>query len=135
MATVPPAPSSVKFYGITATSITYQFSSNGNGGLPILEWQIGYGTHPSKPQRSIKSSGTTTITGLQPATTYHVWARGRNKLGWGPYSVHRAERTAAGAWVKIGTVWKEAVPMMRIKGKWVFVEPWVRSGGKWHKTG
>jgi hypothetical protein len=135
MATVPPAPDPIGFFSVTATAITYRFSSNGNGGLPILEWQIGYGTSSAALQKTIKSSGTTTISGLKPATTYYFWARGRNKVGWGPWSVRTSRRTPAGARVKIGATWKEAIPYVRVKGKWVIAQPYVRVSGIWRKTG
>lgn len=131
--TVPPAPSPLPFGDTTPTSLTYRFSSNGNGGSKILEWQIGYGTSPTKVQKTIKSGGTTMITGLQPATIYYFWSRGRNAKGWSAWSVRVHRRTDAGAWVKIGKVWKEAIPYVRVKGKWRVAEAWGRSGGKWKK--
>lgn len=134
MATKPPAPDPLGFYGTTPTTITYKFSSNGSGGSKILEWQIGYGTNATSVQKTLRSSGTSTVTGLRPATTYYFWSRGRNALGWGPWSVRMARRTDAGARVRIGGVWKEAVPMIRVKGKWVVAEAWVRSGGKWNRA-
>ncbi len=112
----------------------YRFRSNGDGGAKVTEWQIGYGTSPTAPQIIKVSSGTTTITGLQPVKVYYFWARGRNSKGWGPWSVRSSARTIAGARVKLGTVWKEAIPYVRVKGKWVIAEPWVRSGGKWKKA-
>jgi hypothetical protein len=132
--TVPPAPDAIGFGDVTPTSITYTFRSRGNGGSKILEWQVGYGTSPTKSQHYIKSSGTTTVTGLRPATTYYFWSRGRNAKGWGPWSERMSRRTDAGARVKIGGVWKEAVPMIRVKGKWVVAEAWVKTGGKWKKA-
>lgn len=134
MATIPPAPDPIGFYDTTPTSIVYRFRSQGNGGLKILEWQIGYGTNPSKIQKNIKSNGTTTVTGLKPATWYYFWARGRNSKGWGPWSVRMARRTDAGARVKLGSSWKEAIPMVKYNGKWVVAEAWVKSGGVWKKA-
>lgn len=132
--TAPPAPDPLDFGDATPTSIVYSFRSMGNGGSKILEWQIGYGTSSAKPQHYLKSGGTSSVTGLKPATTYYFWARGRNSKGWGAWSVRTARRTDAGARVKLGSAWKEAVPMVRYKGKWVAAEAWVRSGGKWKKA-
>lgn len=133
--TVPPAPDPIGFYSTASTSITYAFRSQGTGGSKVLEWQIGYGTSPSKVHATIKSGGTTTVTGLKPATTYYFWSRGRNAKGWGPWSVRMSRRTPAGAWVKKGTAWKEAIPYVRVKGVWKVAQPYVRSGGTWRRTG
>jgi Fibronectin type III domain len=132
--TVPPAPTPVGFYDTTPTTIAFRFRSLGDGGSKILEWQIGYGTHPTKVQKTIKSGGFTVVPGLQPATTYYFWARGRNAKGWGPWSIRSSRRTDAGARVKLGTVWREAIPMVKYKGKWRAAEAWVKSGGKWKKA-
>lgn len=132
--TVPPAPNPLGFTDTTPTSLAYKFQSNGNGGSKILEWQIGYGTHPTTVQHTVRSGGHTVVSGLKPATVYHFWARGRNAKGWGPWSGRIYRRTDAGARAKLGTVWKEAIPMVRYKGKWVVAEAWVKSGGKWKKA-
>jgi hypothetical protein len=132
--TVPPAPTPLGITNIAQKSVLYRFRGNGDGGLKLSEWQIGYGTSPTTPQAFIKSSGTTTVTGLQPAKVYYFWSRGRNSKGWGAWSTRSSARTIAGARVKIGKVWKEAIPYVRVKGKWVIAEPWVRSGGKWKRT-
>lgn len=132
--TIPPAPDPIGFSGNSPVSISYSFASTGNGGSKILEWQVGYGTHPTAVQKTVKSGGVSLIKGLRPATTYYFWARGRNSKGWGPWSVRMSRRTAAGARAKIGTSWKEAIPMVRVKGKWQAAEVWIRSGGKWHRS-
>jgi hypothetical protein len=83
---IPPAPAAVHFDSILDTSLRALFSSRGDGGSAILEWQIGYGTNRYTPQHYVASSGTTTITGLVGGTIYYFWARGRNAIGWSPWS-------------------------------------------------
>lgn len=85
-ATVPPAPTSVSFSNVGSTSLVATFGSNGDGGSPITEWRVEYGTDPNAPQISVVYNGPTTITGLNPGTTYYFWSRGLNALGAGPYS-------------------------------------------------
>lgn len=130
----PPAPTSLGLSSITMTSMIYKFQSNGTGGGAIIEWQIGWGTSASQVQKYLKSGGTSTIAGLSPATTYYFWSRGRNAAGWGPWSVRSSARTNAGAFVRSGGVWKEAIPYVRSGGKWKLAEPWVRASGKWKRT-
>ena len=85
--TVPPAPTPVTFTNVTSTSLTAQFTSNGDGGYPILEWLIGYGTDPGgAPLPYLSTTGISNIVGLSPGTTYYFWAIGRNALGYGAWS-------------------------------------------------
>lgn len=130
----PPAPDPIDVDTETQTSMRYRFSGQGDGGSPILEWQIGYGTSSSQIQKYLTSSGTSTITGLVPATTYYFWSRGRNAAGWGPWSVRLSGRTIAGARVRVGGIWKEAIPYVRVAGKWKLAQPYVRKNGIWTKT-
>jgi hypothetical protein len=90
---VPPAPSPVYFSNLTATSVRAMFNSSGTGGLAILEWQLAYGTNPYTAQYYVGSGGVTDIGGLAPGTRYYFWARGRNALGWGSWSVRTEVQT------------------------------------------
>lgn len=101
-ATIPAAPTPVGLDQITATSMRYRFSGNSNGGSGILEWQVHYGTNPSSGEHSIGSSGTSVVTGLKPGTDYYFWSRGRNAVGWGPWSARTSARTLSAAYVGKG---------------------------------
>ena len=131
---VPAAPTSLGVDTIEQTSVRYRFSGNSSGGSPILEWQVGYGTNPSSVQYSISSNGTSVIGALAPATTYYFWARGRNAAGWGPWSARTTGRTIAGARVRSGGVWKEAIPYVKVNGVWKVARPHVRVAGTWKKS-
>lgn len=86
-AVVPPAPTPLLIDQVTHNSFRYQFAGNGDGGAPIREWQVGYGTNPSSPQHFAGSSGNITIgVGFPGGSTVYVWSRGRNDVGWGPWS-------------------------------------------------
>lgn len=225
--TVPPAPTTPTLSNITSSSIQVVFHSQGDGQSPILEWQIGYGTDPNNPQSFWSSTGTSTVTGLTSGLTYYFWARGRNALGWGPWSgrasattlrvpdppnppvasnitqvyvtltwtangnggdpitLHQVGwstsptgnptnsvtvnspatlnsyspattyyfrtrvrnsvgwsawsaattvRTIAGARIRVGAVYKEAIPYVKVGGVWVVARPWVRSAGVWKES-
>jgi hypothetical protein len=85
-ATVPPAPTPVSFALLTNTSVRTLFSSRGDGGSPVREWQLAYGANPNGASWYVSSIGTLDVSGLTPGTVYYFWARGRNDLGWGPWS-------------------------------------------------
>lgn len=130
-ATVPPAPSPLGLDQVGHTSARYRFQSNGTGGSPILEWQIGYGKSPTSVQFTKKSSGTSVVDGLSLGERWYFWARGRNAVGWGPWSARLDTRTLAGARVLVSGTWREAVPMVRVAGVWRQAIPFIRVSGAW----
>lgn len=131
---VPDPPNAVVISDITQVSMIMSFTANGDGGAPILERQIGYGTSPTAPQASFTYTGVHTLTGLDPAKTYYFWTRVRNSAGWSPYSAVKAARTVAGAWVKVGAEFKEAIPYVKVDGVWELAQPWQKSAGVWRPT-
>lgn len=87
----PPAPTIFHAEALSTTAIRVHFSSNGDGGSGMLEWQLGYGLDPWNPQNFIGYVGNPiSIGGLVSGGTYYFWVRGRNALGWSGWS-NRAE--------------------------------------------
>jgi hypothetical protein len=134
-ATVPAPPTPLGLDQITPTSMRYRFSGNSDGGSPILQWQIQYGPTGSGTALYVDSGGTTVLTGLTPATSYNVYARGRNAVGWGGFSSASIASTLAAGRVKVAGVWKYAQPYLKIGGVWKAALPYVKSGGVWKTTG
>lgn len=72
---------------------------NFNGGSPILQWQVAYGTHPTSPGsgggfvNAALSTGSIAITGLDSGTLYYFWNRQRNAFGWSGWSPRTMQRT------------------------------------------
>jgi fibronectin type III domain protein len=129
------APDQVITSDPTQTGFTLSFTDNNNGGSPILERQIAYNTtNTTTGATAVSYSGVMTLTGLEPATTYYVWARVRNSVGWSPYSPVAIRRTIAGTWFNVGNEWKEAVPYVRDGGVWKIARPWSRDAGVWKET-
>lgn len=89
LATIPPAPTAPFFDTLTSTSVRAMFSSQGDGGSSVTDWQLGYGTDPNNVQTVLSGGaygGTWTVTGLTPGTTYYFWGRGVNAKGAGYWS-------------------------------------------------
>jgi hypothetical protein len=125
----------VSFYDTAQTSVGYYFVAGpSDGGAGVVEWQIGYGTDPNTPTNFLSSGGRSVITGLEPGTIYYFWSRGRNQVGWGPYSPRAAVRTVAGAAICIDNVWHDAVPYVKVSGVWHLARPWVRNAGIWKES-
>lgn len=134
LARVPDAPTSVRIDNISQTTMNYWFSGNGDGGAPILEWQALW-QEGGGPQNTVGwNNGLLAMTGLKPATQYNFWSRGRNSVGWGPWSSMMSARTTAGARVKVNGQWKEAIPWIKVNGVWRIAQPYVKTNGAWKKS-
>lgn len=93
-ATVPPAPTfNSATPGSGSGTVNISFSSNGDGGEGVDQWQVNYATNASFSGGGLfDSSGTSTFTGT-PGVTYYFRARGRNDVGWGTWSNTRSATT------------------------------------------
>jgi hypothetical protein len=132
---VPDAPDAPIVSDATQTSVLVSFTDNGNGGSPITEREIGYGTNTVVGvEHSVTYTGVMTITGLHPGTVYYFWSRARNVVGWGPYSVSRSLKTVAGGSVNVNGVWKDAIPYVKDGGTWKIARPWSRITGVWKQS-
>lgn len=134
LAREPDAPTPLWVSNITQTSMDYRFSGNYDGGSPIIEYQALY-QEGSGPQIALgwENDGLVNMTGLKPATWYNFWSRGRNAIGWGPWSQIMSGRTLAGARVNQNGVWKEAIPYVRQSGSWKLAQPYSKINGVWRK--
>jgi len=133
---VPGAPNQVITSSPTQTSFTASFTDNANnGGSAVVERQLAYNIlNTLTGATTVPYTDVTEVTGLQPATTYYVWARTRNSAGWSAYSPVATQRTIAGAWLNVDNVWKEAVPYVKDGGVWKIARPWGRDAGVWKET-
>lgn len=132
----PGAPTPVGLDEITATSMRYRFTGTTDGGATIREWQLGYGTDPNGPQFFVGSTGTSTVGGLTPATEWFFWSRGRNDMGWGPWSARISARTLAAAYVgKSGSFPPAAAVSVGKGGAFVQPQVLVAKGGAFVNAG
>lgn len=92
--TVPGPPSIYQTHAISPTHIHVQFSAGYDGGSPVLEWQLGFGASSGYPEAYWGSGGTSDVGPFVSGTRVYFWARGRNAVGWGPWS----NRTEATTW-------------------------------------
>ena len=136
---VPDAPSAVYFSLITQQSIRAQFNGGFAGGFEagaaVQEWQLAYGKSSDVNAATLLSSnGTSDLANLDPGQMYYFWARGRNVVGWGPWSPIRAQALRAGAMVNDNGVWKRALPYVNVNGVWQLAKPYAKSAGVWKET-
>lgn len=136
---VPDAPSAVYFSLITQKSIRAQFNGGFAGGYEagaaVQQWQLAYGLSSDVNAATLlTSNGTSDLTNLDPGQVYYYWARGRNVVGWGPWSPVRAQALRAGALVKDNGVWKRALPFVNVDGTWKLAKGHVKQAGVWKET-
>lgn len=98
---VPLPPTKVSHSNITTTGARCTFVGIGDGGSPMIEWQIAMGPDTTNPQGAANSAystgltGTRDFSGLKPGTWYGTWARGRNAFGWGSYGPGTSFKTTS----------------------------------------
>ena len=131
---VPTAPSAPLLSSITATSVDVSWTENSNGGSSVTARQIGWGTSSSAPTSTVSASSPQVVNGLTPGTTYYIFVRVQNSVGWSAWSKPTSMRTVAGAYILVGSTWKLAVPYVRVGGVWKIAETWGRSAGVWKKA-
>lgn len=90
--TVPAPPTMQSVTPISSSTFHVVFQGSYDGGSPVLEWQIGYGSSSNGPTSFVGSSGTSDVGGFSSGQRIYFWARGRNALGWSGWS-NRGEGT------------------------------------------
>ncbi len=133
---VPDAPSTPVISNIGPTSVTASWTPNGNGGAAITGYQVSYGTSSDGTGHATTGivSSPLNISGLTPGVKYYFAVRAQNNVGFGPYSAFANATTIAGIRIKVGTVWKFAVPYVRVGGVWKLARPWTKTAGVWKET-
>lgn len=91
--TVPQPPTMTGFDPISSSAFRCHFHANSDGGSPILEFQIGFGSSSNGPSSIVTAPGTPTdIGGFYSGQRIYAWVRARNALGWSNWS-NRGEST------------------------------------------
>lgn len=129
---VPDAPRFPQVVPISPYQVRGGFSALNfwDGGSPILQLRIGYGTDPDVPQ--VYWPGVqVNLNDLIPGQLYYFWAQARNAYGWSPLSPREAVQLPAGAWVKQGDTWRRAIPWVNVNGTWLIFRPNISSSGTW----
>jgi hypothetical protein len=131
---VPAAPSSPTMTDITQTTAVASWIPVNTGGSPITAYQVGYSTTDTTPTTTVSATSPKLLTGLSPGVTYYFRTRAQNAVGWSAWSAPTVAKTIAGARVKVGSVYKDAIPWVRQGGVWKVARPWVKAMGEWKQT-
>lgn len=135
---VPPDPGDPGITAVTQTSVGLQYPFPWRNTDPgNLEGQIRYGRDPTAAvlDGTIEAGYYPSyFEDLEPGGTYYFWARARNPVGWGPWTVAKQVILIAGSRVLVDGTWQRAVPYVNVGGTWKVAEPWVKNAGAWVKT-
>lgn len=133
----PPATIPLTLDEITRNSMRYRFSSGGDGGSPIIRWEVQYSTSADFTTGTvlITSSGTSVVTGLKPGVMYYWRSRGVNAAGNGAWSIVMSARTLSGAWISDGTDWLPALVFISNGTDWLPANSQISTGAAWVPTG
>ena len=74
------------------------------------------------------------LTGLAAGKDYTFEVFAQNAAGYSPASDPYTVQTLAGAWIRVGGVWKQAIPYVRDAGVWKMALPYIRQAGVWKQT-
>jgi hypothetical protein len=127
---VPKAPSAPLLSSVTATSVDVSWTET----VGATAYQIGWGANSVTPTSSVSASSPQVVSGLTPGTTYFIFVRSQNSVGWSSWSKPTMMRTVAGAYILVGTTWKLAVPYVNVGGTWKLAEAWGRNAGVWSRA-
>lgn len=131
----PDPPDSPSMIWRTQNSIQLKIVPNYNGDNPIHSYRLRWGLNPDEPTAQVVStSNIITIGGLSPGATYYFWGTAINGYGESFYSPRNYAQLIAGAKVKVGSVWKRAVPYVKVDGVWKLARPWGKIAGFWNET-
>ena len=139
---VPDAPTAPVITNVRQTTFSYSFSDGDNNGASITAREIAYSTTLGGTKTSASGGTSGTVSGLpkDPSTgvqgkDIYVYARTFNSVGWSAWSAATTVKILAGAYVRTGGVWKEAVPYVRTGGVWKLAEPYINKASVWKQTG
>ena len=138
-ATVPPAPTVNAPNSFTHTSFRTNYAWAGDGGSGVDLYDIHYSNTPGGGQVSLGSLDGGQLVNVDPAvyppgTKMYYWVRAHNAVGWGPFNGPQSGTLLPGIRVKVGGVWKNAIPYVKVAGVWKAAVVYIKKSGAWVST-
>lgn len=137
-ATIPSAPRSPSSSSILPTSFAINFNGPAsNGGASIDYYLVRISLNSSFSGYTDKHTGTgsnNVFTGLTPGTTYYSRVYAHNSKGYSTPSVTITVKTLAPARIKVGGVYKFAIPYVKVAGIYRIALPFVKTSGTYKQT-
>jgi hypothetical protein len=130
----PNAPDGLVASNVLPTSMTLSWDAVSGATDYILEGQLG--DTITSPTISRDSGGglSVNVTGLAAGKDYTFQAIAQNHAGYSQPSSPLTVQTLAGSYIRVGGVWKTAIPYVRDGGVWKMALPYIRQAGAWKQT-
>ena len=130
-----PVPSTT-ISNITQTSVQINWSTDVN--VDTAQYRLNSGSWVNAQTGLNTSSGSYTISGLSPGTTYTFdfdYKRYNTSSDWSSYAgrTNTTVKTTLDYMVriKVNSSWKEAIPYININGTWKKAVPYIKINGSW----
>lgn len=134
LAGAPDAPSNLVASNILPTSMTLSWDAVSGATDYFLYGQLG--DTITSPTISRDSGGglSVNVTGLAAGKDYTFEVFAENNAGFSQPSSPLTVQTLAGSYIRVGGVWKTAIPYVRAGGVWKMALPYIRQAGVWKQT-
>lgn len=139
----PSSPGTPTFSNVLPQSVSVSWSpSTDNAGSAITGYLLRYwpnATGTGAYTDSFENNTSRTIFGLAPGQEYYFLVYAKNNSsdnsGYSNPSGSAVVRTLSGARIKVGGIWKLAIPYVKVGGVWKLAMPFIKVSGIWKKTG
>lgn len=129
--TLPPDLSTLTYSNVkpTTATVSYTYTKAGSALTESIAYTINGGAEQTA---TASTSGTISLTGLKPSTTYTIVARLKTTSGYGASKTVIFTTAAAGPKLKVNGEWKQSTAVfVKVNGTWKEGQMKVKSGGAW----
>lgn len=130
----PDAPTGLVASNILPTSMTLSWDSVSGATDYFLEGQLGDTITSPTIDRDSGGGLSVNVTGLAAGKNYTFAVSAENAAGFSQMSDPYTVQTLAGSYIRVGGVWKTAIPYVREGGVWKMALPYIRQAGVWQQT-
>jgi hypothetical protein len=130
----PNAPDGLVASNILPTSMTISWNEVSGATDYVLVGDLGDTITGGAIDRDSGGGLSVNLTGLAAGKDYTFEVYASNAAGYSQPSSPYTVQTLAGSYIRVGGVWKTAIPYVRDGGVWRMALPYIRQAGTWKQT-
>lgn len=134
LAGAPDKPTGLVASNIQPTSLTLSWDSLTGATDYIVQGQLGDTITTPTINRDSGGGTSVNLTGLAAGRNYTFQVFAQNAAGYSQPSDPYTVQTLAGSYIRVGGMWKVAIPYVRSGGVWKMALPYIREAGTWKQT-